>query len=48
MDLGLPTLNGMEAVQQIRTLSPLSKIIFVTQESAPDIMQEALSLGAAG
>jgi DNA-binding NarL/FixJ family response regulator len=48
LDIGLPTLNGMEAARRIRTLSPKSKIIFVTQESDPDMMQEALNLGAAG
>ena len=32
LDVGLPTLNGFEAARQIRTASPNSKIIFVTQE----------------
>jgi DNA-binding NarL/FixJ family response regulator len=48
LDLGLPTLNGMKAAQQIRALSPQSRIIFVTQEADPDIAQEALNAGAAG
>jgi DNA-binding NarL/FixJ family response regulator len=47
-DIGLPTLNGIKAAQQIRALSPQCKIIFVTQESDPDIVQEALNVGAAG
>jgi DNA-binding NarL/FixJ family response regulator len=48
LDIGLPTLNGIEAARQIRRLAPESKIIFVSQESSPDIVQEALSLGAWG
>lgn len=48
LDIGLPMLNGIAAARQIRTLSPTSRIIFVTQESGPDIAQEAINLGAAG
>ena len=48
LDIGLPTLNGIDAARRIRKLVPESKIIFVTQESSPDIVQEALGLGAWG
>jgi len=48
LDIGLPSLNGIETARQIRTLVPDSKIIFLTQESAPDVVQVALSLGAQG
>ena len=48
LDIGLPTLNGIEAARQIRRLSPESKIIFLTQESSTDIVQEGLNLGARG
>jgi len=48
LDIGLPTLNGIEAARRIRKLSPTSKIIFVTQESSADIVQEALNIGACG
>jgi DNA-binding NarL/FixJ family response regulator len=48
LDVGLPKLNGIEAARRIRKLSPTSKIIFVTQESSPDVVQEALGLGALG
>jgi DNA-binding NarL/FixJ family response regulator len=48
LDIGLPTLNGIEAARQIRKLAPESKIIFLTQESSADVVQEALSLGAWG
>ena len=48
MDIGLPGLNGIEAGRQIRKLLPNAKIIFLTQESAVDVIQEALRLGALG
>jgi DNA-binding NarL/FixJ family response regulator len=48
LDVGWPSLNGLAAARQLRKLSPNSKIVFVTQESDPAIMQEALNLGAAG
>jgi DNA-binding NarL/FixJ family response regulator len=48
LDLGLPTLNGMEAARRIRRVSPDSKILFVTQNSSPEIAQGALRLGACG
>ena len=48
LDIGLPTLNGIEAARQIRKRDPDSKIIFVSQESSWDVVQEALNLGAWG
>lgn len=48
LDIALPTLNGIEAARRIRTLAPESKIIFLSQESSPDVMQEAFRLGAQG
>jgi DNA-binding NarL/FixJ family response regulator len=48
LDIGLPTLNGLEAARQIRQVAPESKIIFVSQESSADVVQEALNLGARG
>jgi DNA-binding NarL/FixJ family response regulator len=48
LDIGLPTLSGIEAARRIRKLSPESKIIFLTQEGSADIVREALDLGAKG
>ena len=48
MDIGLPGINGIEAARQIRTLVPNAKIIFLTQESSPEVIQEAKNLGASG
>ena len=48
LDIGLPTLNGIEAARRIRRVAPQSKILFVSQESSADVVQEALALGALG
>jgi DNA-binding NarL/FixJ family response regulator len=48
LDIGLPGLDGINAARKIRNLAPDSKVIFLTQESSADIVQEALSLGARG
>ena len=48
LDIGLPRVNGLQAAREIRKLSPGSKIVFVSQESAPDLVQEAFNLGARG
>jgi DNA-binding NarL/FixJ family response regulator len=46
LDIGLPTLNGIEAARRIREVSPSSKILFVTENRSTDIAEEALSTGA--
>ena len=48
LDIGLPSLNGIEAARRIRKLSPKSKILFISQESSADVVQEALASGALG
>jgi DNA-binding NarL/FixJ family response regulator len=48
LDIGLPSLNGIEAARQMRNLSPKSKVLFVSQESSTDIVQAALETGAKG
>jgi DNA-binding NarL/FixJ family response regulator len=48
LDIGLPGLNGIEAARRIRTLSPQSSILFVSQESSADLIEEAMNSGAVG
>jgi DNA-binding NarL/FixJ family response regulator len=48
LDIGLPSLNGIDAARRIRKLLPESKILFVSQESSADVVREALASGALG
>ena len=48
LDIGLPSLNGIEAARRIRKLSPESKILFASQECSADVVREALATGAHG
>lgn len=48
LDIGLPTMSGIDAARRIRELVPESKIIFLSQESSADVIEEALSTGALG
>ena len=48
LDIGLPTLNGIEAARMIRDVSPTSKILFVSENRSRDLVEEALRTGASG
>ena len=48
LDIGLPTLNGIEVARRIRKLVPECKILFLSQESSVDLAQGAFGLGAMG
>jgi DNA-binding NarL/FixJ family response regulator len=48
LDIGLPTLNGIEAALRIRELSPTSKILFFSENRSGDVVEEALRTGAVG
>jgi DNA-binding NarL/FixJ family response regulator len=48
LDIGLPTLNGIEAARRIRELSPNSKILFLSEQHSPDVAEAALEAGGAG
>jgi len=48
LDIGLPGLNGIEAAHRIRRLVPDARILFLTQETAAEIVAEAFDLGAWG
>ena len=41
-------LNGIEAARQIRKLVLNAKIVFVSQESSADVVEEAFRVGARG
>jgi CheY-like chemotaxis protein len=48
LDIGLPTLNGIEAARRIRELSPESKILFVSENRSWEIAEVALRTGGSG
>jgi len=48
MDIGLPSMNGIEAGRWICKLVPKAKILFLTQHNDATLMRAALSSGAGG
>jgi DNA-binding NarL/FixJ family response regulator len=48
LDIGLPTVNGIEAARRILQCAPETKILFLSQERSSDIVEEALRVGAGG
>ena len=48
LDIGLPTINGIETARRIRQVSPASKILFVSETRSPEVAEEALNTGAVG
>ena len=48
LDIGIPTLHGIEVARRAGKISPQSKILFVSQEISADVVQEALNTGAGG
>jgi DNA-binding NarL/FixJ family response regulator len=48
LDIGLPGINGIEAGRRILREAPSSKIIYVSQESDIEVVEEALAVGAIG
>jgi DNA-binding NarL/FixJ family response regulator len=48
LDIGLPTMSGIEVARRIRKLVPACRIVFLSQESSAEVVEEALSTGASG
>lgn len=48
LEVALLTLNGIEVTREILSLSPHSKIVFVTGNDFPQVAREALDAGAMG
>jgi len=48
LDIGLPGLNGIEVARRVGKLAPHARILFISQESSFDVVQECLRLGGRG
>jgi DNA-binding NarL/FixJ family response regulator len=48
IDVGLPKVHGIEAVRQIREYLPKSIVLFVSQNSDPDVVERAFEVGGKG
>lgn len=48
LDIGLPKQSGIEAARQIRQMAAPPKILFLTENTSPAIVREALNTGAMG
>jgi len=48
LDIGLPNLSGIEVAKRLRRLAVPPKTVFISQESSPEVVREALNLGALG
>ena len=48
LDISMPKLNGLETARRLRSFAPDAKILFISQDTSPDIVQEALRSGGRG
>jgi DNA-binding NarL/FixJ family response regulator len=48
LDLGMPTLNGLDAGQQLKRLLPKTKLLILTMNEDPDVASKALRQWASG
>ena len=48
LDMSLPSLNGFEVARRIRAAVPHAKVMFLTVEASPDVVEQAFHCGAHG
>lgn len=48
LDVGLPKLNGLQVAERVGKLAPRSVILFVSQESSEEVVEEAFRVGGTG
>jgi two-component system invasion response regulator UvrY len=48
LDISLPGMSGLEAAHRIHEVSPLSRILFMSQHNSQEMVQEAFRAGGTG
>lgn len=48
LDIGMPSLNGLDAAVRLKVLLPAVKLVFLTMKDDPNLAAAALDLGAVG
>ncbi|MFB3065051.1 MAG: response regulator [Planctomycetota bacterium] len=48
VDISMPLLNGLDAGRQLKQMLPGARLIFLTMDEDPDLVAEALRIGASG
>jgi len=48
MDIAMPNLNGFDAGEKLKKILPDTKLVFLTVNEDPDMVNEALRIGASG
>jgi DNA-binding NarL/FixJ family response regulator len=48
IDISMPILNGLQAVEQLQTTNCRAKVIFLTLLRGPEFLEAAFSAGASG
>lgn len=48
LDIGLPDMNGIQVAKRIMELAPNVRILFLTENIAPEVVRAALLTGAQG
>jgi DNA-binding NarL/FixJ family response regulator len=48
LDIGLPDISGIRVAQQIREMAPKIRILFLSENTAPEVVRAALLTGAQG
>ena len=48
LDISMPKLNGIKAAEQIHSIAPKTKVLLVSQNTDPEVIQEALREGVMG
>ncbi|MGH9497935.1 MAG: response regulator [Terriglobales bacterium] len=48
LDIGMPTLNGLDAARQILANSPLTRVLILTMHDSEQVVRDVLAVGARG